>query len=55
MEYVFAAGGRKITSVLTGLERLRGKASTKAVGPGFDGSESATRWNRFKQVMGRMG
>ena len=25
MEYVFAAGGRKITSVLTGLERLRGK------------------------------
>ena len=32
MECVFAAG----------LERLRGKASTKAVGPGFDGSESAT-------------
>ena len=31
MDYVFAAGGRKITSVLTGLERLRGKASTKAV------------------------
>ena len=26
MEYVFAAGGRKITSVLTGLERLRGKS-----------------------------
>ena len=22
--------------------------STKAVGPGFDGSESATRWKRFK-------
>ena len=30
-------------SLLTGLERLRGKANTKAVGPGFDGSESATR------------
>ena len=45
MDYVFAAGGIQITSVLTG---LRGKASTKAVGPGFDGSESATRWKRFK-------
>ena len=31
------------------------KASTKAVGPGFDGFESATRWERFKLVMGRMG
>ena len=41
---MFAAGGRKITSVLTGLERLRGKVSTKAAGPGFDESESATRW-----------
>ena len=48
VEYVFAAGGRTITSVLTGLERLREKASTKAVGPGFDRSESATRWKRFK-------
>ena len=41
-------GWEKITSVLTGLERLRGKASTKAVGPGFYGSESAIRWERFK-------
>ena len=48
VECVFAAGGRKISSVLTGLERPRGKASTNAVGPGFDGSESATRWKRFK-------
>ena len=30
MEYVFAAGGRKITSVLTGLEWLRVKTVTKA-------------------------
>ena len=29
VEYVFAAGGRKITFVLTGFERIRGKASTK--------------------------
>ena len=50
---MFAAGGRKITSVFTGLER--GKASTKAVGHGFDGSEPATRWKMFKYVMGRMG
>ena len=43
MEYVFAAGGRKISSVLTGLEReKKGKASTIAVGPGFDRFESAT-------------
>ena len=48
MDYVFAAGGRKITYVLTGLERLWEKTSPKAVGPGFDGSKSATRWNRFK-------
>ena len=48
VEYVFAAGGRKITSVLTWLEWLRGEASTKEVDPGFDGSESATRWKRFK-------
>ena len=45
---MFAAGRRKITSVLTGVERLRGEASTKAVGPGFDGSESAAKWDRFK-------
>ena len=48
MEYAFAVGRRKIIPVLTGLEQLRGKASTKAVGPGFDESESATRWKRFK-------
>ena len=46
VECVFAAGGRKISSVLTGLERPRGKASTSW--SGFDGSESATRWKRFK-------
>ena len=34
VECVFAAGG--------------GKASTKEVDPGFDGSKSATRWKRFK-------
>ena len=45
---MFAAGGSKNTSVLTGLEQLGGKASTKAVGPGFYGSESATRRKRFK-------
>ena len=39
---MLAASGRKITSVWTGLERLRGKVSIKAVGPGFNGSESAT-------------
>ncbi len=40
---MFAAGGRKLTSVLTGLERLRETANTKVIGPGFDGSESANR------------
>ena len=33
-----------MTSVLTGLVRLRGgEAVTRYVGPGFDGSEPATR------------
>ena len=33
----------------------KGKAATKPVGPGFDGSEPATRWKRVKLVMSRMG
>ena len=43
VEYVCTTDGRKITSILTGLVRLGGKAATKHVGPGFDGSELATR------------
>ena len=50
----FAAGGSKITSVLTGLEWLREK-SLVLKRLAFDGSESATRWKSFKSVMGRMG
>ena len=35
--------GRKITSDLTGLVQLGGKAATKPVGPGFYGFEPATK------------
>ena len=48
VEYVCTADGRKITSVLTGLVRRGGKAATKLVGSGFDGSEPATRWKGIK-------
>ena len=44
VEYVCTADVKNITSVLIGLVRLGGKAATKPVGPGFDGSEPATRW-----------
>ena len=55
MEYVCTSDGRKFPSVLTGLVRLGGKLSTtKPVGPGFDGSEPATRWKGINWVMGRM-
>ena len=43
VEYVCTTDGRKITSVLTGLVWLGGIAR-KPFGPGFDGSEPATRW-----------
>ena len=39
MEYLCTTDERKITSVLIG---LWGKAATKPVGPGFDGSEFET-------------
>ena len=48
MECVCTTDGRKITSVLTGLVRLVEKAAIKRVGPGFDGSEPATKSKGMK-------
>ena len=43
--YGYITDVRKISSVFTGLVRLRRKAATKPVSPSFDGSEPATTWN----------
>ncbi len=49
MEYICTTDRRKITSVLTGRAcKSGGKAATNPVGPGFDGSEPATRWKGTK-------